>query len=147
MSEDARYFIGTFAHTIDSVNRLVIPAKWRTGTSEELVVVARDEGRLAVLPKPEVEKILQKIESAPDISASEKRTKRQIIFSSAEQVTCDKQGRITMIARLMAHAGLKRDVVLVGQGERFDMWNPKAWERSKSKDDPARNTTFDEYGI
>ena len=71
MNEEARYFIGTFEHTIDSVNRLVIPAKWRTGKSEELVVFARDEGRLSVLPKTEVEKILQQIQSAPNISASQ----------------------------------------------------------------------------
>jgi len=147
MSDGTRHFIGTFEHTIDSVNRLVIPAKWRTGKSEELVVFARDEGRLSVLPKTEVDKILQQIESAPNISASEKRVKSERLFSKAEQVTCDKQGRITMIVRLMTHAGLKRDVVLVGSGVRFAMWNPKAWQRRSAEDEPNINATLDEYGI
>ena len=147
MNIEARYFTGEFEHTIDSVNRLVIPAKWRTGVSEELFVFAREEGRLAVLPRKEVEKILQEIHSAFHVSASEKRNQSQTLFSSAVQVTCDKQGRITMDAKLMKHAGLKTGVVIVGGGERFEMWNPKAWELRKTELAHKRNATMDHFGI
>ena len=147
MSVIPRYFTGEFEHTIDSVNRLIIPAKWRTGVSEELFVFARDEGRLAVLPKSEVEKILHGIHSATDVSAAEKRTQSQALFSSAVQVTCDKQGRITMDAKLMRHAGLKDAAVLVGGGERFEMWNPRAWASRKSDLGNRRNAIMDHFGI
>jgi MraZ protein len=147
MSAVSRYFTGQFEHTVDSVNRLVIPAKWRTGVSEELFVFAREEGRLAVLPKTEIDKISQEIQNASDLSPSAKRTEKQKIFSGAVQVTCDKQGRITMDARQLKHAGLKQAVILVGGGERFEMWNPKAWERRSAELDGGRLSTMDRFGI
>jgi MraZ protein len=143
----ARYFTGELEHTIDAVNRLIIPAKWRSGETEEFFVFAREEGRLAVLPRSEVEKILQEIHSASGMSASEKRDQAQTLFSSAVQVTCDKQGRITMDSKLMKHAGLRGTVVLVGGGERFEMWSSAAWERRKAEIASKRSATMDRFGI
>ena len=147
MTVTLRYFTGEFEHAIDPVNRLVIPAKWRTGKSEEFFIFARDEGRLAVLPKAEVEKILNQINSAPNVSSSEKRNQSQTLFSSAVQLTCDKQGRITMDIKSMKHAGLKGKVVLVGGGERFEMWSPEAWRHRKVELAGKRNSTMDHFGI
>ncbi len=144
---EARYFTGEYEHAIDAVNRMTIPAKWRTGESEELFVFARDEGRLAVLPRAEVEKILKEIDGATGMSANEKRTYRQTLFSSAVQVTCDRQGRITLDAKSLKHAGLRNAVVLVGGGERFEMWSPKAWEKRKAELAPNRNQAMDRFGI
>ena len=141
-----RYFTGEFEHTIDSVNRLTIPAKWRTGESEELFMFAR-EGRIAVLPRNEVEKIVQQIESATDMSAVEKRERRQSMFHSAVQATCDKQGRVTLDVKLLKHAGLRDSVMLVGGGVNFEMWSPKSWAERKRKLDDVRNDTMDRFGI
>ena len=147
MNGPLRIFAGEFEHTLDAVNRLIIPAKWRLGESEELILFAREEGRLSVLPRMEVEKILAQIQSAPNMSATEKREKSQSLFSEAIQVTCDKQGRMTMDAKLMKHAGLKKAVVLVGGGERFEMWNPEAWAKRKAQLATKRNAILDEFGI
>ena len=143
----ARYFIGKFEHTIDAVNRMVIPAKWRTGESEELFLFARDEGRLAVLPRAEIDKILSQINYAHDLSANDKREQGQNLFSNAVQVTCDKQGRITLDEKLLKHAGLKGRVILVGGGERFEMWSPKAWERREAESAVKLSGTMDRFGI
>jgi len=142
-----QFFAGEFEHTIDSVNRLVIPAKWRSGESEEFFVFAREEGRLAVLTQTEVDKILQEIHAAPNVSAREKRDQSQNLFSSGVQLTCDKQGRITMDVKSMKHAGLKSSVVLVGGGLRFEMWDPKAWERRKAELTAKRDAVMDRFGI
>ncbi len=148
MDSNSRYFFtGEFNHVIDSVNRLVIPAKWRTGESEEFFVIPTTEGRLAVLPKAEIEKIYHEIHYASGASASEKRHQSQTLFSNAIQLTCDKQGRITMDAKLMKYAGLKDTVVLVGGGLRFEMWNPKAWEHRKTELASKKTATMDLFGI
>ncbi len=128
MTTAARYFTGEFDHTIDSVNRLIIPSKWRLGQSEELFLFARDVGRVAVLPRAEMDKLLQDIHSAPGTSANEKRDRSRALFSQAVQVTCDKQGRVTLEAKLLKHAGLKNSVLLVGIGYRFEIWNSKAYQ-------------------
>ena len=147
MGTHPRYFTDEFEHAIDSVNRLVIPAKWRSGESEEFYVFPREEGRLAVLTSAEVDRMLHEIHNAPGISAKEKRDQSQILFSGAVQVTCDKQGRITTDTRLLKHAGLKDRVVLVGGGLRFEMWNPKAWARRNAELAGMKTTTLDKFGI
>jgi MraZ protein len=141
------FFTGVFEHSIDSVNRLVIPAKWRSGESEEFFLFGKDGGEIAVLTRSEVEKTLKLIEEAPDMSPRDKTREQTRIFSEAVQLTCDKQGRITMDAKLMKHAKLSSAVVLVGGGPRFEMWNPKAWEARKAEMDGTRSSALDRFGI
>lgn len=149
MSDKARFFTGEFEHTVDSVNRLIIPSKWRLGQAEELYLFAErgQEGRIAVLPTTETAKIQAGIEAKTDLSLAEKREKSREIFSKAAQVTCDKQGRITLDGRLLKHAGLKASVVLVGVGTRFEIWNPKIYEGRLKAEASKPGRVLDEYGI
>ncbi len=146
MSVHVRYFTGEFEHAIDAVNRLVIPAKWRMGKSEEFFLLVRDQGSLAVLTREELGKIIQAIDSAPNLSNREKRDRKQL-FSTAVQVTCDKQGRFTMDVRLLKQAGLKKAVVFVGMLERFEIWNPEAWAKRHGEIAATRGATLEELGI
>ena len=146
MNVEARFFTGEFEHTIDSVNRLIIPSKWRTGESEELFLLVRDEGSLSVLTHAELVKITQGIDASPNLSNREKRDRKQI-FSSAHPVTCDKQGRITMEAALLKKIGVKDTVIFVGGVQRFEIWSPKAWEQRKSELSTKRVSILEELGI
>jgi DNA-binding transcriptional regulator/RsmH inhibitor MraZ len=47
----------------------------------------------------------------------------------------------------MKHAGLKNTVILVGDGERFEMWSAKAWEKRTIQLAVRRNATMDRFGI
>ena len=141
-----RQFIGVYEHTVDSVNRLVIPAKWRTGKSEELVLLVRDAGSLSVLTQEELTRILQQIDAAANLSPRDRRDRRQM-FSSARQVTCDKQGRITLEAEQLKKIGVKDAVVLVGGVERFEIYNPKAWKQRDTELDGKREAFLEEMGI
>lgn len=141
-----RYFAGEFEHTIDSVNRLVIPSKWRTGESEELYVFP-SEGRLAVLPRAVLDMLFEEIRNALDMSPAEKRERKEDLFHRAVQMTCDKQGRITMDAKLMKHALLKSSVILVGGGERFAIWDPQSWQRCKETRSSSISATMTRFGI
>lgn len=141
-----RQFIGVYEHAIDRVNRLVIPAKWRTGKSEELVLLVRDAGSLSVLTQEELTKIMQQIDAAPNLSPRDRRDRRQL-FSRARQVTCDKQGRITLDAEQLKKIGVKDEVVLVGGVERFEIYNPKAWKQRDVELDDKRPAFLDELGI
>ena len=139
-------FTGEYEHTLDAVNRLVIPAKWRTGQSEEFFILVRNKSSLSVLPRAELEKIVQRIDSNPTLSNSEKRERRQI-FSSAMQVTCDKQGRITMAADLLKKIAIKNVVVFVGGVERFEIWDPETWKQRQSERAVKRAAILEELGI
>ena len=55
-----------------------------------------------------------------------------MVFAGAEQGTPDKQGRIGIPTFLRASAGLERDVVVVGVGDRVEIWSPARWEEYSS---------------
>jgi MraZ protein len=139
-----RHFSGEFAHALDGVNRLVIPAKWRTGETEELFLIAT-EGRVTALTRVEFDKLLQDIEKEPALSRREKADRAMDLAAQFQQVTCDKQGRITLPERVVRAAGVKGDVVLVGAGYRFAIWSPAAWRQrraSRGEGDATREAGF-----
>ena len=55
------------------------------------------------------------------------RDYRRVLFAGAEQGTPDKQGRIGISPILRASAGIERDVVVAGVGDRVEIWNPQRW--------------------
>lgn len=147
MSDQSRFFTDEFEHTIDAVNRIVIPASWRSNESERFYVFRTDHERLVVLTASEMEQTIQKILTAPNASEKEKRDQAGALSASTVAVVCDKQGRITMDSRLIKHANLKDKVVLVGRGLRFEIWNPKLWQQQKEQPERAsiRTTMMDRY--
>ncbi|MFZ4693776.1 MAG: division/cell wall cluster transcriptional repressor MraZ [Verrucomicrobiia bacterium] len=126
METTPRYFTGEFAHALDGANRVVIPAKWRTGESEELFLFAT-EGRITALTRAEFDKLLQDIEKDAALSRREKAERGIHLSGQFQQVTCDRQGRITLPEKTACGAKVKGDVVFVGAGYRFTIWSSGAW--------------------
>ena len=54
------------------------------------------------------------------------------LFPNAIEVTPDKQGRIQLTPRLLAHAGLEKDVTVVGMGRYAEIWNTAVWDERES---------------
>jgi MraZ protein len=147
MNPQPRFFTDEVEHTLDSVNRIVIPAAWRTDEGELFYVFKSENERLVVLPASEMEKMIQSIENAPNASEKDKRDQIGGLSDSAVSVWCDKQGRITMDVRLIKHANLKDKVILVGRGRRFEIWNPKLRQQHKGQPErqAARSAMMDKF--
>lgn len=64
------------------------------------------------------------------ISATEKEARdlRRYLFSAAEEVDLDSQGRFVIPKPLLKYAKLEGEVVLVGTGDHFEIWNPVSWQ-------------------
>ena len=69
---------------------------------------------------------------ATPMTNKDARDYRRVLFAGAEQGTPDKQGRIGIPTFLRASAGLERDVVVVGVGDRVEIWSPARWEEYSS---------------
>ena len=54
-----------------------------------------------------------------------------MLYSSAVEVTPDKQGRIQLPAKLRAYAGLDHDVTIIGNREFAEIWNTAAWNQTQ----------------
>jgi len=118
-------FVGTFRHAVDDKNRVAIPAKWRAAASgaSEFYVLPDPKNCLVVLPESAMEKMLER---ADDISIGEyeRRDVLRLISSKAHATPCDNQGRISLTADLLKHAGIDGEAVMVGVLTRFEIWSP-----------------------
>ena len=54
-------------------------------------------------------------------------------FGSVYDGKMDKQGRITLTASMLKHAGIENEIVIVGMNRFIEIWNPEAYEKSKGK--------------
>ncbi|MDD2708994.1 MAG: division/cell wall cluster transcriptional repressor MraZ [Verrucomicrobiae bacterium] len=138
MNPQLRFFTDRFDHGIDSVSRIVIPSDWRIGDTEEFYVFPSEKGRLVVLTKEELRKKLDEMEkiSSAAVSPREKNDRMAALMSNASTVICDKQGRITVKTKLLEHLGLKpkENVLLVGCGLWFEIWNSGAYQQRTDYD-------------
>jgi MraZ protein len=67
-----------------------------------------------------------KIRQAP-VTNAEARNYLRIFLSGASDEQPDKQGRVTIPATLRQYAGLDKDLVVIGVGNRAEIWDAKAW--------------------
>ena len=115
---------GEYQHTLDAKGRLFIPAKLREQLGDSFVVTKGLDECLFVYPQEAWEELEQKIRQLP---MSKSRSLQRFFLSSAADVTVDRQGRIVIPPVLRSYAKLERDVVVIGVGERAELWDARRW--------------------
>jgi len=120
-------FFGQYRHTLDSKDRLTIPARFRHLVGDSVYVSQGFDHNLLVFTRPYFENLLQTVDES-DLADADARLIRRFFFSTAELVDVDKAGRILIPAFLRDSVGLKGEVVLVGAGQYFEIWSPELWD-------------------
>lgn len=135
-TKERSLYVGEFRHSLDSKNRLTIPAKWRFSGDEEEVYLALPNpiGCISIYPPKMVAKLEEKVEQ---VSLGNKKGQRALarLFAKADHFGCDKSGRINLNEKLTAHAGLDKESVLVGNFVTFNIWNAERYEEYLNKED------------
>lgn len=122
-------FLGEFSHTLDSKGRLTIPAKYRERLATGLVVTRSPSDRcLLVMPLPEWERLTAKVKALP-LADRNSALLRRALFSAAEDLLPDKQGRILISQRLRDFAQIATDVHVVGMDSYIELWQPELWDQ------------------
>lgn len=126
-------FRGLSNLTLDAKGRLAIPTRHRDRLSEPgrgVVVVTLNplDRCLWIYPLPEWELVESKLMELSDFDRQSRRTK-QIMRGHATECELDAQGRILLPPGLREFAALTRDVVLLGQGNKFELWDLEHWNR------------------
>ena len=132
-------FVGTFKHSLDSKKRLTIPSGWRDVANDPdlFVLPGVNIKCLYVFPVQEMMRRLEKFRSVSIADAKAQQFARAF-FSRACQIPWDSQGRMRVNDDLLEYAELTNQVVLVGVGNRFELWSPDIWkEQQESMDQPS----------
>jgi len=123
-------FRGVTQLTLDSKGRLAVPSKHREtllAHCEGRLVVTADPSRcLLVYPLPAWEPIQQKLMALSSFN-EHTRALQRLLVGHADDVELDGAGRILVPPALRGFAGIERQVVLVGQGNRFELWDDERW--------------------
>ena len=120
-------FMGEYHHSLDVKGRLIIPAKLRTELGDNFIITRGIEKCLFVYPEKRWEGIVQKLESLP-FTKKDARNFTRFFLSGATVAEFDKQGRINITSPLIAYAGIEKDCVVIGTGDRLEIWSKTAWE-------------------
>ena len=121
--------------SIDSKGRLAVPSRYRALILEQaqnnLVITLNPLDRsLYLYPLPEWEIIEDKLAALSDFDKQSRRTK-QMMRGYANDRQLDSQGRILIPKELRGHAELSRQAIILGQGNKFEIWNEKTWEKQR----------------
>jgi len=122
-------FRGRHEHTIDPKGRVSIPAKFREVLGkkyDDRLVITNFDRCLVAYPYEEWIHLEEKASSLSMVK-KEARSFLRFFYSSAIECTLDKQGRILIPQTLREYADLNKDVVLVGQLRKIEIWSKKRW--------------------
>jgi MraZ protein len=120
--------LGTHSYQLDGKGRISLPARFREVLSDGAVLTLGQDGCLWVFPQPEWDRVSAHIDEA-SLSTPEGRAYSRIFFGSAEGISLDGQGRLTVPLRLRQLAGIGREAVVLGVRDRMEVWDRAAWER------------------
>lgn len=124
-------FRGVTHLALDNKGRLAIPAKHReallTRADGHMVLTADPSRCLLIYPFPEWEPIQKRLMGLS--SFDEKiRALQRLLVGHADDVDLDGAGRILVPPSLRQFATLEKRVVLVGQGNKFELWDEEQWQ-------------------
>lgn len=124
--------MGQYDYAIDAKGRLNFPAKFREEMGATFIVTCWLDHCLAAFSSEQFEKIAEKIEEKGLVKG---RKVTRMLYSSAVEVTPDKQGRIQLPAKLRGYAGLEHDVTIIGNREYAEIWDTAAWNKTQEDAD------------
>jgi MraZ protein len=120
-------FIGQHQFALDSKSRLTIPSKYREELAPTLVVTRHPGERcLIAMPMAEWIHFTEKLNNLPMVD-TDSALLRRMIYSGAEDLKLDGQGRVLLSQRLRDFAHITTEVLIAGMGPRIEIWNPDAW--------------------
>ncbi len=128
-----KLFLGEYDHVLDDRGRVTLPRKIRQELVENVVILARGFDQCIFgFDLGSWEKEAEKHLETP-VTEGKARQLRRYLFAAAQKVEIDKLGRILLPAQLKEYAAVKDNVVIIGAGDHFEIWEYTAWKAYGAK--------------
>lgn len=123
-------FRGFSILSLDAKGRLAIPARYREELqaccASRLVITVDSDRCLLIYPEPNWGEIERKLQRLPSFNPAARKLQR-LYIGHAQEVPMDAQGRVLLPPELRRFASLDKRVALVGQGNKFELWDEDIW--------------------
>lgn len=141
-------FRGATKVTLDAKGRMAVPTRYRSRIDDlcggRLVLTVDRDYCLLLYPLPEWEDIERKLVRLPTLNRQARRLQR-LMIGYASEVDLDGHGRILLPKELREFASLDRQAILIGQGNRFELWDEARW--NERRDDWLSEEAADAHGL
>ncbi len=128
--QERQVFRGVNVLNLDAKGRLTMPARYREALQAQsggrLVVTVDRDHCLLIYPLGEWEEIERKLVRLPSFNR-QARSLQRLLIGHATECEMDGNGRILLTPPLRSFAGLDKRVVLIGQGNKLELWDEQAW--------------------
>ena len=136
-------FRGVTHLALDAKGRLAVPARYRDtltsnggapaeASGSRLVFTVDPSGCLLLYPRLAWEPIQARLMALSSFNGEIRRLQR-LLVGHADDVDMDSAGRILVAPALRQYAGLDHRVVLVGQGNKFELWDEARWQEQTTQ--------------
>lgn len=131
-------FRGATLVNLDSKGRLSVPTRYReqlleNAAGQMVCTIDIHHPCLLLYPLPEWEIIEQKLSRLSSMNPVERRVQR-LLLGHASECQMDGAGRLLIAPVLRQHAGLTKEVMLVGQFNKFELWDETTWHQQVKED-------------
>jgi MraZ protein len=125
------FFTSEYSCKLDAKGRLVLPSRMKANLPEaasgELFIREGFEPCLELYPLVEYKKIYSKIAGLNEFNAEFRKLQRNFFRGSAT-VELDSAGRLLIPKSMLQYGKLDKEVVVVGMGNRMEIWNPEVYD-------------------
>jgi transcriptional regulator MraZ len=129
-------FRGPAKVTLDAKGRLAIPSRHRerivNRADGHLVITVDKDHCLLLYPLPDWEEIERKLIRLPALNKKARRLQR-LMLGHAVELEMDGHGRILLPREHREFAGLDRTAMLIGQGNKFELWDEQRWNERRDE--------------
>lgn len=120
-------FLGEYQHTLDAKGRVSLPARFRNQLGGGVTVAKGLDGCLYVFTPEDYDRFMSDLLAKSDFNPKVREIRR-FFASGAVETPLDAAGRVSLTPKLREWAKLSKDVVVIGSGDRIELWDSEAWE-------------------
>ena len=124
-------FRGQFDYSLDAKNRLNVPAKFRPAFSGGVVLAKALEPCVAIWAPDVFEAWTASFLGNLNPVSAERRKLTRYFAGNSFDVELDSAGRVTLGAPLLAHAGISKEVVVIGNLDHIEVWDRERWQTAQ----------------
>jgi MraZ protein len=146
------FFTSEYESKLDAKGRLVLPARIKSqlpasgseGDSQELVIRRGFEQCLVLYPMVEFKKVFSKISGLNEFNEEYRKLQRNFL-SGVITVELDGNGRFLIPKNMLGYAQIDKDALLVGMGNKVEVWNPAVYEKHQIQDPGELSKLAEKY--
>ncbi len=138
--------IGSYRHSLDAKKRMRIPSKFKNELGNDCIITKGNNKNLFVFSNEQFSSLYEKMVNLPLFDEEAQKPVRKFL-SSAFEAEEDGQGRVLLSKELIAFAGITKNIVFVGVGNRVEIWAEEVWEKENSDDAETDFSVLAKFGV